>query len=134
MELFAKSEIVNASAANSTATGKTIANTPTSPSGSISGITLPAGTLAAAAAPAFAIEPPPIRSDPATNAVTPIDKSIKPIADSEPVSTIKNFPKTISTRATGLHSSVSIVPRSFSPAVRSIAGYIAPVKHKMMIR
>ena len=59
---------------------------------------------------------------------------MKPIAESEPVSTIRNFPITMSTRATGLQSSVSIVPRSFSPAVKSIAGYIAPLKHRMMMR
>ena len=36
--------------------------------------------------------------------------------------TVKNFPTTISTRLAGLMSRVSIVPRSFSPAHRSIAG------------
>ena len=45
---------------------------------------------------------------------------------SEAVSTIRNLPSTRSVRATGLQRIVSIVPRSFSPAVRSIAGYIAP--------
>ena len=67
-------------------------------------------------------------------AVVPIERSMKHIAESEPVSTIRNFPSTMSTRATGLHSRVSMVPRSFSPAVRSIAGYIAPLKHRMMMR
>ena len=65
---------------------------------------------------------------------TVIDTSMKNIAESEPVRTIRNLPNTMSTRATGLQSSVSIVPRSFSPAVRSIAGYIAPVKQRMMMR
>jgi hypothetical protein len=59
--------------------------------------------------------------------VTPIEIRASTIAPSEPVSTMRNLPSTISTREAGLHSSVSIVPRSFSPAVRSIAGYIAPV-------
>ncbi len=34
--------------------------------------------------------------------------------------TVRNFPRTISDRLAGLISSVSIVPRSFSPAHRSI--------------
>ena len=36
--------------------------------------------------------------------------------------TVKNLPRTISERVAGQMSSVSIVPRSFSPATRSIAG------------
>ena len=36
--------------------------------------------------------------------------------------TVRNLPSTISVRAAGQISSVSIVPRSFSPAARSIAG------------
>ena len=71
---------------------------------------------------------------PPTAAVRPIESSRQAIAASDPVSTIRNLPSTRSTRATGLQSSVSIVPRSFSPAVRSIAGYIAPLKQRMMIR
>ena len=36
--------------------------------------------------------------------------------------TASSLPVTISDRSAGLHSSVSSVPRSFSPAHRSIAG------------
>ena len=52
----------------------------------------------------------------------------------EAVSTIRNFPNTRCVRDTGLQRIVSIVPRSFSPAVRSIAGYIAPVRHNRMTK
>src|SRR5271157_5636864 len=52
----------------------------------------------------------------------------------EAVTTIKNLPRTRSVLDTGLQRIVSIVPRSFSPAVRSIAGYIAPVRHRMMMK
>ena len=38
------------------------------------------------------------------------------------VITVSSLPHTISLRAAGLESSVSSVPRSFSPAHRSIAG------------
>ena len=126
--------MVNATAANSTATGNTIASTPTNPRGSIIGIRVFAAVFAGPAACAIFAAPPPANIAPATNAVVPIETSMNPIADSEPVSTMRNFPSTMSPRATGLHNSVSIVPRSFSPAVRSIAGYIAPVKQRMMIR
>src|ERR1700674_3035267 len=43
-----------------------------------------------------------------------------------------NLPKTRSVREMGLERMVSMVPRSFSPAVRSMAGYIAPVIQRMM--
>ncbi len=39
---------------------------------------------------------------------------------------VRNLPRTISSRAAGLMSSVSMVPRSFSPAHTSTAGYSAP--------
>ena len=39
---------------------------------------------------------------------------------------VRNLPQTISSRLAGLISSVSMVPRSFSPAQRSTAGYRAP--------
>ena len=52
----------------------------------------------------------------------------------EAVSTIRNFPRTRCVRETGLQRIVSIVPRSFSPAVRSMAGYIAPVRHNRMTK
>src|SRR5260221_8331167 len=51
---------------------------------------------------------------------------------SEAEKTSKNLPSTRSMREMGLERMVSIVPRSFSPAVRSMAGYIAPVIHKMI--
>ena len=35
---------------------------------------------------------------------------------------VRNLPQTISSRLAGLMSSVSMVPRSFSPAVMSMAG------------
>ena len=53
---------------------------------------------------------------------------------SEAVSTTKNFPSTRCVRSIGLDKIVSIVPRSFSPAVKSIAGYIAPVMHIKITR
>ena len=74
------------------------------------------------------IKLPPIKM------VRVIEASESAIVAREPVSTIRNLPSTMLSRFTGLHSSASIVPRSFSPAVRSIAGYIAPVKHSMMIK
>ncbi len=40
----------------------------------------------------------------------------------EAVRTIRNFPRTRCVREIGLQRIVSIVPRSFSPAVRSMAG------------
>jgi hypothetical protein len=46
----------------------------------------------------------------------------KKTAEREPVRTIRNFPSTMSLRGAGLQRRVSIVPRSFSPAVMSIAG------------
>ena len=38
---------------------------------------------------------------------------------------VRNLPQTISSRLAGLISRVSMVPRSFSPAHRSMAGYRA---------
>ena len=52
----------------------------------------------------------------------------------EAVNTIRNFPTTSSSRRTGLARIVSIVPRSFSPAVKSMAGASAPMKQRKMIR
>ena len=63
-----------------------------------------------------------------------METSERTTAASEPVSTMRNFPRTMSVRAAGLHSRVSIVPLSFSPAVRSIAGYMAPVRHRRMMK
>ena len=40
--------------------------------------------------------------------------------------TVRNFASTISAAVIGAQSSVCIVPRSFSPAVRSMAAYIPP--------
>src|SRR5438034_962719 len=39
---------------------------------------------------------------------------------------VRNLPQTISSRLAGLMSNVSMVPRSFSPAHKSTAGYSAP--------
>jgi hypothetical protein len=109
-----------------------MARTPSRPSGSIIGITLePAARPCADAARGA---PPPVIDEPPIAAVTPMEISMKHMADSEPVRTMRNLPSTMSTRATGLHRSVSIVPRSFSPAVKSIAGYMAPLKQRIMIR
>ena len=41
----------------------------------------------------------------------------------------KEFAEHQVTREMGLERMVSMVPRSFSPAVRSMAGYMAPVRH-----
>jgi hypothetical protein len=46
--------------------------------------------------------------------------------------TTANLPRAICSRLAGDDSRVSKVPRSFSPAARSIAGYMLPVKQKMM--
>ena len=120
---MANRETVRATAENSTATGRTIAKTPASPSGSIVGsepippAAVPGGSAAAAAAPED-----PKKSAPPRRALPAIDATTKNIEANDPVSTRRNFPSTRSSRATGLQSSVSIVPRSFSPAVISIAG------------
>src|SRR5690606_20203846 len=63
----------------------------------------------------------------ATHAVPASAVTDNSAVPSEKVKTTKNFPNTNVTRETGLHNSVSIVPRSFSPAANSIAGYTAPV-------
>ena len=65
---------------------------------------------------------------------TAIEVSESNAVASDAVSTMKNFPRTKSVRDTGLVKIVSIVPRSFSPAVKSIAGYIAPVSERMMTK
>ena len=88
---------------------------------------LPPAAWADLAALALSIEPP-------TTTLRPIETRESTMVVTEAVITMKNFPSTMFTRRTGLHRSVSMVPRSFSPAVRSIAGYIAPVKHMMMMR
>ncbi len=79
----------------------------------------------AAAFPAY--KKPPMRAVPA------IEIMEKTIVATEAVSTMRNFPNTMLIRPVGLHISVSMVPRSFSPAVRSMAGYMAPEKHRMMM-
>jgi len=48
--------------------------------------------------------------------------------------TTANFPRRIWNLLTGAVRRVSMVPRSFSPAARSIAGYIAPMKQKITKR
>ena len=54
--------------------------------------------------------------------------------ESEAVSTIKNLPSTRLVREMGLHRMVSMVPRSFSPTVRSIAGYMVPVSDRIITK
>ena len=54
--------------------------------------------------------------------------------ESDAVSTIRNLPSTRLVREMGLQRIVSIVPRSFSPTVRSMAGYMVPVKDRMMTK
>src|ERR1700736_298223 len=44
---------------------------------------------------------------------------------------VRNLPQTISSRLAGLISRVSMVPRSFSPAQTSTAGYRAPASDHM---
>ncbi len=51
------------------------------------------------------------------------------VVTSAAVNTSKNFPKTRWVREIGLLRMVSMVPRSFSPAVKSMAGDIAPCRH-----
>ncbi len=52
---------------------------------------------------------------------------------SETVTTSRNLPATRSCRLMGVTRIVSMVPRSFSPAVTSMAGVTAPTKHRKMI-
>ena len=59
-----------------------------------------------------------------------VDKSM---VISEAVKTVRNFPVEMSRRETGVTSMVSKVPRSFSPAVKSMAGYVAPTIAKITI-
>ena len=51
----------------------------------------------------------------------------------EAVKTARNFPVEMSSLETGVTKSVSKVPLSFSPAVRSMAGYMAPIIAKITI-
>ena len=69
------------------------------------------------------IPPPAARSCASWNhSVTAIEPRFRsPVASAIPT-TQKNLPHTISRFAIGVDSSVSNVPRSFSPAVRSTAG------------
>ena len=54
--------------------------------------------------------------------VSPIEAMLRSPVVSAMVATARNLPATTSTRAAGATKSVSRVPRSFSPAVRSMAG------------
>src|ERR1700676_1600915 len=69
---------------------------------------------------------PRIANDP------PMEMTERMAVAKEAENTSRNFPQTRSSREIGLERMVSIVPRSFSPAVRSMAGYIAPVMQRMM--
>ncbi len=62
----------------------------------------------------------------------PIEMTERMAVAKEAEKTSRNFPQTKSRREIGLERMVSMVPRSFSPAVRSMAGYIAPVMQRMM--
>ena len=53
---------------------------------------------------------------------------------SEAVKHHEEFPQHQVVREIGLHRMVSIVPRSFSPTVRSMAGYMAPVRESRMTK
>ena len=55
--------------------------------------------------------------------------TISKAAASPTVNSTMNLPVTSSVRAIGASSSVSSVPPSFSPAPRSMAGYIAAIRH-----
>ena len=67
-------------------------------------------------------------SFPAPASVRPMEAMARMAVESEAVKTIRNFPKHQMAREMGLRRMVSMVPRSFSPTVRSMAGYMAPVR------
>ena len=50
------------------------------------------------------------------------------------VNSTRNLASTMALRGTGASSRVSSVPRSFSPAPRSMAGYMAAVRHTISSR
>ena len=62
------------------------------------------------------------RSTCTTATATTIESTFHTAVPNPIAATARNFPTTISDRSAGLMSSVSIVPRSFSPAVMSMAG------------
>src|SRR5690349_3781154 len=75
---------------------------------------------------------PPPAERPAQAIDAPIEVSDRAVVTMDTVMTIKNFPSTRSVSETGLDRIVSSVPRSFSPAVVSITGYIAPENEKII--
>src|ERR1700751_1751779 len=62
----------------------------------------------------------------------PMDETERTAETSEAEKTSRNLPRTKSSREMGLERIVSMVPRSFSAAVRSMAGYMAPVRQSRM--
>ena len=104
-----------------------------------SGITIPTTTARPLALKAIwkrGVSPRGERSSPIAGMnikVTASEPSESRAVASDAVNTVKNFPMASAPRETGLARMVSMVPRSFSPAVRSMAGYMAPVRQRMMI-
>src|SRR5271167_2344787 len=68
----------------------------------------------------------------ATQKEIPMEVTESAAVAREALKTRENFPSTKSVREIGLERMVSMVPRSFSPAVKSMAGYMAPVMHSKM--
>ena len=67
-----------------------------------------------------------------TKEVTMSIKLSSPVMIDE-IETLRNFPNMISLLLIGKVKSVSSVPRSFSPAVASVAGYVAETVMAMMM-
>jgi hypothetical protein len=71
---------------------------------------------------------PPI-SAPKKNSSAPMLTIISSAEVRPMVNSTRNLASTMAVRDTGASSSVSSVPRSFSPAPVSIAGYMADIRH-----
>ena len=71
---------------------------------------------------AIGVTPPSGSRSPYTQVVTPMLARLSRLVAMLKVITVSSFPQTISLRFAGLDRSVSSVPRSFSPAHKSIAG------------
>ena len=67
-------------------------------------------------------------------AVTPMLAGFNKAVAALKTQMVRNLPQTISGRLAGLMSSVSMVPRSFSPTVTSRAGAMQPTKVRKIIR
>ena len=112
-ELRAKMETLSSRAANMAATGISISARSTKSSKSIEPIIVP---MIPRKSPALMASHVPRLARFKSTAMMPPEK------------TARNFPSTIWCRGIGASSSVSSVPRSFSPAPRWIAGYTTPMK------